>query len=360
MSKRIFNFSAGPATLPLSVLETARDEFLNYKNEGMSLMEMSHRSKTFDAVMVETEALLREVGGFSDDYQALCLQGGATGQFAALALNLCGEGQSADYITTGAWAVKALKEAKQLGKQVNEIASSAESNHNHIPGEFSVNPNAAYLHICSNNTIFGTQWQDFPDTGEVPLIADMSSDLYCKRFDPNKFGMIYAGSQKNAGPAGVALVIIRKDLLERSPSNIPTIFNYKAFAEKNSMLNTPNTYGIYIVNLVMKWIRDQGGVDAVEAVNRRKAGKLYDVLDSSDFFSPHAQKDSRSLMNITWRLPNPDLEAKFVAEALENDMSGLKGHRSVGGIRASIYNAMPEKGVETLIDFMKEFERRNG
>lgn len=360
MAHRIVNFSAGPATLPLSVLEKVQSELLDYHGEGMSLMEMSHRSKTFDGLVVETEALVREIMGFSDNYQTLFLQGGATGQFSAVALNLAVEGKTAEYIDTGSWASKAHKEAEKLGKPFRIIASSKAENHNHIPTDFVVGGDAAYLHICSNNTIFGTQWQDFPDTGDVPLVIDMSSDFHCKRYDPNKVAMAYAGAQKNAGPSGVVIVVIRKDLLGRSPANIPTILNYNIFAEKNSLYNTPNTFGIYVINLIMHWIKDQGGIDAVEKTNRHKAGLLYDALDATDFYSPHAKEDSRSLMNVTWRLPNEDLDKKFIAEALENEMSGLKGHRSVGGIRASIYNAMPTEGVERLVSFMKDFEKKNG
>ncbi|MFQ5584749.1 MAG: 3-phosphoserine/phosphohydroxythreonine transaminase [Calditrichia bacterium] len=360
MPHRVVNFSAGPATLPLSVLEKVQEELLDYHGEGMSLMEMSHRSKTFDTIVVEAEALVREIMGFSDDYQTLFLQGGATAQFAAVPLNLSVDDKSGEYIDSGSWSNKAIKEAEKLGKPFRVIASSKTANHNHIPTDFVVGKDAAYLHITTNNTIFGTQWQDFPDTGDIPLVADMSSDFYCKRFDPNKFALIYAGAQKNAGPAGVTIVILRKDLLHRSSDDIPTILNYKIYAEKNSLYNTPNTFGIYVVNLIMKWIRDQGGIDNMEEVNRHKAQLLYDALDATDFYRPHARSDSRSLMNVTWRCPSEDLEKKFVAEALEEGMSGLKGHRSVGGIRASIYNAMPVKGIEQLVDFIKEFERKNG
>ncbi len=360
MAHRVFNFSAGPATLPLPVLETIQNEMLDYHGEGMSLIEMSHRSQTFNNLTEETEALVRELMGFSDDYQTLFLQGGATAQFAAVPLNLTRDNKPGEYINSGSWATKAIKEAEKLGKPFRVIASSENDNHTYIPTDFEVGSDAAYLHITSNNTIFGTQWQEYPDTGDVPLVVDMSSDFYCRRFDPNKFGLIYAGAQKNAGPSGVTIVVIRKDLLERSPKNIPTILNYKIFAEKNSLYNTPNTFGIYVVNLVMKWIKDQGGIDAVEKINRRKAQLLYEVLDSTDFYRPHARKDSRSLMNITWRLPSEELEKKFVAEAAERELVGLKGHRSVGGIRASIYNAMPLAGVQRLVEFMKDFERKNG
>jgi phosphoserine aminotransferase len=360
MAHRVVNFSAGPATLPLAVLEKVQKEMLDYHGEGMSLIEMSHRSKTFDALVVETEALVREIMGFSDDYLTMFLQGGATGQFAAVPLNLSADGKVGEYIDSGSWSTKAIKEAEKLGKPFRVIASSKAANYDHIPTDYVIGEDAAYLHITTNNTIFGTQWQELPDTGNVPLVADMSSDFYCKRFDPNKFGLLYAGAQKNAGPSGVTIVIIRKDLLERSPDNIPTLLNYKIFAGKNSLYNTPNTFGIYLVNLVMHWIKDQGGIDAVEKTNREKARILYDVLDAGSFYKPHARKEHRSWMNVTWRCPDEELEKKFVAEATARGMIGLKGHRSVGGIRASIYNAMPMKGVEQLVDFMKEFEKKNG
>ena len=360
MTHRVINFNPGPATLPLSVLETVQKELLDYKGEGMSIIEMSHRSATFDALLMETEALIREIMGFSDDYHVLFLQGGATAQFAAVPLNLFLPGKTAEYIDSGSWSNKAIKEIQKLEKPFRVIASSEKENFNHIPSEFTIGSDASYLHITSNNTIYGTQWQDYPDTGSVPLVSDMSSDFYCKRFDPKKFGLIYAGAQKNAGPAGVTIVIIRNDLLERTPKNIPTIFNYRTFAEKHSMYNTPNCFGIYVVNLVMKWIKSEGGIDKVEQANRKKAYLLYNVIDSSDFCKPHAKKDSRSLMNVTWRLNNEDLEKKFVSEAKNEGLIGVKGHRSVGGIRASIYNAMSVEGVEELVKFMEEFERKNG
>ncbi|MEJ2636106.1 MAG: 3-phosphoserine/phosphohydroxythreonine transaminase [Calditrichia bacterium] len=360
MEYRVFNFSAGPATLPLSVLETAQKELINFHGEGMSILEMSHRSKTFDNVINDAVAAVKNVMGYGDNYSVLFLQGGATGQFAAVPMNLAVKGKPALYINTGSWSKKAISEAKKLGIEYKVAASSEEEKFGYIPAKFDLDSNASYVHITSNNTIFGTQWQKYPDTGKIPLVADMSSDFYCRRFDPNQFGFIYAGAQKNAGPAGVTIVIIRNDLLERSHDDIPTILNYKIFAEKNSLYNTPNCFGIYIVGLVMHWILDQGGIDKVEAKNRKKAELLYDRLDNSDFYRPTAREDSRSLMNVTFRLPSEDLEKKFVAEATENGMIGLKGHRSVGGIRASIYNAMPTEGVETLVSFMKEFEKKNG
>ncbi|MCB0305296.1 MAG: 3-phosphoserine/phosphohydroxythreonine transaminase [Calditrichaeota bacterium] len=359
MGQRIFNFSAGPATMPVTVLETIQREMLDYKGEGMSIMEMSHRSKTFDAIVVEAEALVREIMGFSDQYQTLFLQGGATGQFAAVPLNLSQPGKVAEYIDSGSWSSKAVKEAEKLGKPFRVTAASKADKYRHIPTDFVVGKDAAYVHITSNNTIYGTQWQNFPDTGSVPLVADMSSDFYCKRFDPNRFGLIYAGAQKNAGPSGVTIIVVRKDLLARSPKDIPTIFNYQINAEKNSLYNTPNTFGIYVVNLVMHWIKNQGGIDQVEKINRQKAKLLYDALDGSDFYRPYADAGSRSLMNVTWNCPSEELEKKFIAEATAAGLSGLKGHRSIGGIRASIYNAMPMAGVERLIEFMRDFEKKS-
>jgi phosphoserine aminotransferase len=359
MNDRIFNFSPGPATLPVSVLETARDEMLNFRGEGLSVMEMSHRSKTFESILNEAVASVKKVVGFSDDFSVLFLQGGATGQFAAVPLNLAIKGKPGLYVNTGSWSKKAIAEVKKFGIDYKVVASSEDKNFNYIPESIDVDSNGSYLHITSNNTIFGTQWAEYPSTDSVPLVADMSSDLYCRRFDPNSFGLIYAGAQKNAGPAGVTMVIIRNDLIERSPENIPTILNYKIFTEKNSLYNTPNCYGIYIVGLVMKWILDQGGIDKVEAVNNKKAGLIYEMVDGTDFYRPTADSKSRSIMNITFRLPSEDLEKKFISEATAAGLAGLKGHRSVGGIRASIYNAMPLAGVESLVQFMQVFEKQN-
>jgi phosphoserine aminotransferase len=359
MKDRIFNFSPGPATLPLPVLEKAQAEMLNYRGEGMSVMEMSHRSKTFDTILNETAAAVKKVVGFSDNYTVMFLQGGATGQFAAVPLNLAMKGKPGLYVNTGSWSKKAISEAKKLGIDYKVVASSEDANFNYIPQKLDMDSNGSYLHITSNNTIFGTQWAEYPDTGAVPLVADMSSDIYCRQFDPNLFGLIYAGAQKNAGPAGVTIVIIRNDLIERSPEDIPTILNYKTFAEKNSLYNTPNCYGIYIVGLVMKWILDQGGITKVEAVNKKKAELIYNLVDGTDFYRATAKPDSRSIMNITFRLPSEELEKKFIGDATAEGLSGLKGHRSVGGIRASIYNAMPLAGVEALVEFMKAFEKGN-
>jgi len=360
MSDRVFNFNPGPATLPLSVLEQAREEFLNYRGDGLSILEMSHRSKTFEQIINDAVSDVKKVMGFGDNYSVMFLQGGATGQFAAVPLNLAVKGKPALYVNTGSWSKKAISEAKKLGIQYEVIASSETDNFSHIPNDFKIKPDASYLHITSNNTIFGTQWADYPDSGNVPLVVDMSSDLYCRRFDPKKFALIYAGAQKNAGPAGVTIVIIRNDLLTRSHDDIPTILNYNIFADKNSLYNTPNCFGIYLVGLVMKWILEQGGIDKVEKVNKEKANLIYQTVDGTDFYRGTAKEDSRSIMNITFRLPNEDLEKKFIAEATAAKLVGLKGHRSVGGIRASIYNAMSLDGVKALVSFMKDFEKKNG
>lgn len=359
MKNRVFNFNPGPATLPLSILEKVQKELTNYNGEGLSLLEMSHRSKTFESILNDAIASAKKVMGIPDNYTILFLQGGATAQFAAVPLNLVQEGKPALYISTGSWSKKAISEAKKLGIEYKVIASSDQDNFNYIPIDFSLDDNASYLHITSNNTIFGTQWQSYPNTKNLPLVADMSSDFYCRRFDPTMFGLIYAGAQKNAGPAGVTIVIIRNDLLDYSPENIPTILSYKIFAEKNSLYNTPNCFGIYMVGMVMKWILDSGGIDEIEKINKKKARLLYESIDASNFYRTTARKDSRSIMNITFRLPSEDLEKQFISEATAADLVGLKGHRSVGGIRASIYNAMPLAGVEKLVDFMKKFQTKN-
>jgi phosphoserine aminotransferase len=360
MKGRIYNFNPGPAALPLPVLEEAQKDLLNYKGEGISVLEMSHRSKTFDGIIKDAERLMKEIMGIPDNYKVLFMQGGATLQFAAVPLNLLGEGQFAEYVNTGSWSTKAIKEAEKLGKTVKVVASSEDEEFTYIPQGIKASPDAAYLHITTNNTIRGTEFHYIPETGDVPLIADMSSDINCRRIDVSKFALIYAGAQKNMGPSGVTIVIIREDLLEKSPDNIPTMTSYKIIGGKDSLYNTPPTFGIYIIKLVLEWMKAQGGLDKIEEVNRKKAQMIYDVLDASSFYKGTARKDSRSLMNVTFRLPNEELEKKFVAEALENGMLGLKGHRSVGGIRASIYNAVPLEAVEHLVDFMKKFEKANG
>ncbi len=359
MGNRIFNFNAGPAALPVSVLEDVQKDLLNYKGEGLSVMEMSHRSKTFDSIIKDAEAAIKRVMSIPDEYKVVFMQGGATLQFAAIPLNFIKEGQSADYINTGAWSKKAIQEAEKLGKSVNVIAGSDDANFNYIPKDFSVNQDAAYLHITSNNTIFGTQWADYPDSGNVPLICDMSSDINCRRINVSKFGLIYAGAQKNMGPSGVTIVIIRKDLIEKSPDDIPTMTSYKIIGGKDSLYNTPPTFGIYLVKLVAEWIENQGGLGELEKINQKKADLLYEKIDSADFYRGTVEKDSRSIMNITFRAPSEDLEKQFIAECLAAGLIGLKGHRSVGGIRASIYNAVPMNAVKALIDFMNDFEKKN-
>ncbi len=362
MSERVFNFNPGPATLPLPVLEEAQSQLLNFNNTGMSILEISHRSKDYEAVNFEAESLLKELLGVPDNYRVLFIQGGASTQFAAVPLNLLPEGRTADYILTGSWAEKAYQEAAKFGK-IHIAASSKEENYSRIPraGEIQLSSDPAYVHICSNNTIFGTQWQEFPEFGEIPLVADMSSDILSRQFDPGKFALIYAGAQKNLGPAGVTVVIIRSDLLESVPSTVPTMLRYPVHAKNNSLYNTPPVFAVYMVHLVLKWIKANGGLAAVEARNREKARYIYQAIDDSNgFYSGHAKQDSRSLMNITFRLPSEDLEKAFVSEATKQGFVGLKGHRSVGGIRASVYNAMPMAGCAALANFMSDFQRSNG
>jgi len=361
MGKRMHNFNAGPAALPLPVLEEIQSELLDYKGSGMSILEVSHRSKWFDEVINEAVERTKRLLGLGDDFEVLFIQGGASLQFCMIPMNLGIPGKPVEYINTGTWSTKAIKEAQVQGKNVAVIASSEDKNFSYIPREFTVNPDAAYLHFTSNNTIKGTQWTQFPDAGEVPLICDMSSDIMSRPFDPRPFGLIYAGAQKNIGPAGTALVIIRKDMLERVPEDIPTMLKYTTFSGKNSMFNTPACFVIYTISLVMKWLEETiGGLDKMEAINREKGSLLYGCIDDSDFYQGTAATDSRSLMNVTFRLPDEDLEKQFVAEALEEGLGGLKGHRSVGGCRASIYNATGIDGVSALVDFMQEFEKKNG
>ena len=360
MENRVFNFNAGPAALPLSVLKEVKDDLLNYKGEGLSVMEMSHRSKTFDSIIKGAENLAKEVFSIPNGYKVVFMQGGASLQFASVPLNLIGENQGADYINTGAWSQKAIEEAEKLGKKVSVIASSESDNFDHIPTAFNINPNAAYLHITSNNTIFGTQWAAYPETGTVPLVCDMSSDIGCRPVNIGKFGLIYAGAQKNIGPSGVTIVIIRDDLMAKSPANIPTMTSYKVIGGKESLYNTPPTFGIYIIKLVLEWIKNSGGLSAIGKINQQKADLLYSLIDNSTFFRGTVKKDSRSIMNVTFRLPSEELEKIFISEATANGMIGLKGHRSVGGIRASIYNAVSLDAVTTLTTFMKDFEKKNG
>ncbi len=360
MPERIYNFSPGPATLPQEVLAQAAKDIVNYNNRGIGLIELSHRSKDFMEIAAEAESLIRELMSIPDNYKVLFLQGGASTQFAMVPLNLLAPDKKGTYLNTGTWAKKAIKEANIIAKA--QVAySSEDTSFDHVPSDsdYSVDEDSEYLYFVSNNTIYGTQFQDFPKSDKM-LVSDMSSDIMSRPFDISPFGLVFAGAQKNMGPAGVTVVIIRDDLLDRAPDNLPTMFRYKTHADKGSMFNTPPCFGIYVVGLVAKWLRKQGGVEAIEKVNREKAGILYDMIDSTDFYRGHARKDSRSMMNVTFNLPTPELEARFIAEATEQGLDGLKGHRSIGGCRASIYNAFPEQGVIDLVDFMKEFEKKNG
>src|SRR3954470_17547965 len=358
---RIFNFSAGPAILPLEVLEQAQRDLLSLPGVGMSILEISHRSKPFEDILAGCEADLRTLAGIPPGYHVLFLQGGASLQFSMVPLNLLPAGGSADYIVTGTWSEKAVKEAKRVGGV--KIAATTESEQfARVPkmDELTLDPNAAYVHMTSNNTIFGTEFHWLPDTGSVPLVSDMSSDIFSRPIDVGRHALIYAGAQKNLAPAGVTLAIIREDLLKRSPSTLHTMLSYAVHAENQSLYNTPPVFPIYVMRLVMTWLMKNGGLEAVEASNKKKADKLYAEIDRTGFYRGHVAKDSRSRMNITFRLPNEDLEKRFAKEATTAGLDGLKGHRSVGGMRASIYNAFPEAGVDALVEFMKEFERRNG
>lgn len=356
MVDRVYNFSPGPATLPVEVLEQASKDVVNFKKTGIGLIEMSHRSKEFMAVADEAEALLRELMEIPENYKVLFLQGGASSQFFMIPMNLLGGGKKATYLNTGTWSKKAIKEAKLFG-DIDVAFSSEEASFNKVPtaDEYSVADDSEFLYLVSNNTIYGTQFPEFPDTGKM-LISDMSSDILSRKIDVSKFGLIFAGAQKNMGPAGVTIVIIRDDLLERTPDNTPTMLCYKTHADKGSMFNTPPCFAIYGVGEVLKWLKKQGGVEKIEEINKEKAALLYQEIDSTDFYRGHAEKASRSLMNITFNLPTPELEAEFIAKATEIGLNGLKGHRSIGGCRASIYNAFPRAGVVKLVEFMKAFE----
>lgn len=361
--KRVFNFNPGPAALPLPVLEQAQAEMLDFRGTGMSVMEISHRSKEFEALIKEAEADLRDLLRIPAEYKVLFLQGGATLQFAMVPMNLRPNGGSADYLLTGSWGKKAFKEAQKLGATRLAVTTEA-SNFDHLPSpaELDLDPKAAYLHFTSNETIQGVEFFEEPTPpAGVPLVCDASSDFLSRPLDISRYGLLYAGAQKNAGPAGVVIVIIRSDLLERTPANLPSLLNYKELAAENSLLNTPPCWNVYIVGLVLKWLKAQGGLTEIAKRNRAKADLLYKVIDESGgFYRGHARPDSRSVMNVTFRLPSEALEEQFVAEAKKNDLIGLKGHRSVGGIRASIYNAVTMEAVESLAQFMQEFQRKHG
>lgn len=359
--KRAYNLNAGPSALPLEVLQKAQEELVDFKGAGMSVMEMSHRSKEYDEVHTEAIARLKKLFNIPENYEVLFLQGGASLQFTMLPMNFLKEGQTASYVLTGSWSEKALKEAKLLGN-ANIAASTKDNNFKNIPAleEIKFNADDAYVHITSNNTIFGTGWAEFPDTGDVPLVADMSSDILSKPVDVSKFAMIYAGAQKNLGPSGVTVVIIRKDFLETANENVPTMLKYATHADKNSLYNTPPTFGIYMLGEVLKWVEAQGGVEAVAKRNEEKAALIYDVIDNSNgFYVGHAEEGSRSLMNITFRVADEELEKQFLAEAKEAGFVGLNGHRSVGGCRASTYNAVPVETCQALATFMKDFQAKH-
>jgi phosphoserine aminotransferase len=357
--KRAYNFNAGPSALPLSVLKRAQEELLNFQNTGMSVMELSHRSKEYDAVHTRAKELLRKLMNIPETHDILFLQGGASLQFSMVPMNLLSEGKVANYVLTGSWSEKALKEAKKLGS-THVAASSKEVNYTYIPllQDIGISQQAAYLHITSNNTIYGTQWHEFPDVS-VDLVADMSSDILSRKVNVEKFALIYAGAQKNLGPSGVTVVIIRKDLLENIPKHLPTMLNYSTYSSSNSLYNTPPTFAIYMLSLVLEWVEEQGGVGVIEQRNKEKAEILYQCIDeSSGFYNPHAEKNSRSFMNVTFTLPNEELTKTFLAEAKERGFVGLAGHRSVGGCRASIYNAVPIEACEALADFMNAFKTK--
>jgi len=348
--KKVFNFYAGPANLPKEVLLKAQEELLNFDNTGISIMETSHRSKEFTRVIEEAENKIRKIMSF--------LHGGASLQFAMVPLNFI-QNKKADYVYTGRWALMAIKEAKLLG-EVHIAGSSEDKNFTYIPKNLDISPDTQYIHITTNETVNGVQWDEIPDTGDIPLIADMSSDIMSRKIDVTKFGLIYAGAQKNIGISGVCVVIIKKELAEKGNPNLPTMLKYTTHIEKKSLHNTPSTIGIYMINLVMDWVLKKGGIDEIEKINNKKAQLLYDYIDSTDFYENNVEKQYRSKMNVVFFIKNKELESKFIEEATENNLIGLKGHRSLGGLRASIYNAMPIEGVENLIDFMKEFEKKYG
>ena len=357
---RVYNFSAGPSMLPLEVLERAGAEITNYGGSGMSVMEMSHRSKVFQKIFDETQEKFRKLMGVPEGYKVLFLQGGGTMQFSMIPLNLMGKTGKADYAVTGHFANLAMKEAKKYGA-VNIAASTEDRKHVYIPAQdqLQLSPDASYFYYCSNNTIEGTEWQYVPETGSVPLVCDMSSDILSRQVDVSKYGIIFAGAQKNMAPAGLTVVIIREDLAGEQLPITPAIMNYKSMIDKDSMYNTPPCWCIYMLGLVCDWLESQGGVAGMEKIKHAKAQMLYDVLDSSKLFTVAAQPGSRSDMNVTFRSASEELDAKFVAESVKQGFTNLKGHRSVGGMRASIYNAMPTEGVEKLCDFIKKFDSEN-
>jgi phosphoserine aminotransferase len=357
----VHNFYAGPAKLPQPVLEVIREDFLSFRGSGMSITEISHRSALFDEVLDDAVTRVKRLLGFSDSHHVLFVQGGASQQFCMVPMNLSLSGKPVDYISTGVWSKKAIEEAQIQGKDVRVIATSEDRKFSYIPVEYTVDQDAAYLHFTSNNTIMGTQWKQYPDGTAVPLVSDMSSDFMSRPIDVRPFGLIYAGAQKNIGPSGIAMVIIRDDMLERVPDTLPTLLKYTTFHEHNSLYNTPPTFTIYVIDLVLRWLEETiGGLEQIEKINRQKAAMIYEVIDTSEIYRGIAEADSRSVMNITFRLPDPESEQRFLAEAQKQGLIGLKGHRSIGGCRASIYNAVTLDSVKTLAAFMEEFEKTSG
>jgi phosphoserine aminotransferase len=360
MEERVHNFNAGPAALPLQVLEEIKNSFLNFKGSGMSIIEASHRSSVFDEVINDAVERVKRLLKLSDEYSVLFIQGGASHQFCMIPMNLALPDKPVDYINTGSWSTKAIKEAKIQGKDVRVIASSEDKDFSYLPSGYTVDKDASFLHFTSNNTIKGTQWQKYPDGEGVPLICDMSSDFMSHPIDMSQFGLIYAGAQKNLGPAGVAMVIIRDDMLKRVPDNLPTMLSYATFKDNKSLFNTPPTFAIYVIYLVLMWLEETiGGLEEIERINKEKASLLYGVIDDSKIFNGTTDVNSRSMMNVTFRLTDEELEKSFLLEAMENSFLGLKGHKSVGGCRASIYNAVTLDSVKSLANFMREFEKNN-
>jgi phosphoserine aminotransferase len=358
---RVLNFSAGPAVMPMSVLEEIQRDLVSLPGVGMSILEVSHRSEAFESILAQAEADIRTLANTPSDYKVLFLQGGASMQFSMVPMNLLAPGATADYIDSGSWADKAIKEAKKVGT-VNIAATTKGENYSRVPrqNELKLTPGAAYVHMTSNNTIEGTEFKELPSVGDAPLVSDTSSDMFSRPIDVAKHALMYSGAQKNMGPAGVTVVIVRDDMLQRSQKSLPTMLSYAVHAENGSMYNTPPAFGVYAVGLVMKWLLAQGGLARIAIANERKAGKLYAEIDRTGFYRGTAHKECRSLMNVTFRLPTEDLEKQFIKESTAAGLDGLKGHRSVGGMRASIYNAFPEDGVDTLVAFMREFERARG
>jgi len=359
MEKRVHNFNAGPAALPLPVLEEIRENFLNFQGSGMSITELSHRSPLFEEVINDALGRARRLLQLNDDYHVLFIQGGASLQFCMIPMNLALPGRPVNYINTGAWSIKAIKEAQIQGKDVRIIATSEDKGFSYLPTDYTVDRQASYLHFTSNNTIVGTQWQQFPDEEGVPLISDMSSDFMSRPIDVKPFGLIYAGAQKNLGPAGVAMVIIRKDMLERVPDNLPTMLKYTTARDSKSLFNTPPTFAIYVIDLVLTWLEETiGGLEEMERINEEKASLIYEAVDNGEIYQGIAELKSRSMMNVTFRLPDEELEQRFLGEATSNGLHGLKAHRSIGGCRASLYNAVTIDSVRSLVGFMKEFEEK--